>query len=87
MIDILAALEAAPSAVSGRQCRIGRFIDGIPDDAPGRDALVATLTVTDPLDPHYRPATALLAILARLGEATSEATINKHRAKRCVCNA
>jgi hypothetical protein len=86
-MDILAALEASPSAVTGRRCRIQRFIDRIPDDAPGRDQLVGTLSTKDPADPNYRTATSLVALLARLGESTSVSTVNEHRAGRCVCNA
>ena len=86
-LDILAALEASPSAVSGRKCRIQRFLDAIDDDAPGKDQLTATLTTMDPHSPDYRPASSLLALLARLGEVTSISTVNDHRAGRCACNA
>jgi hypothetical protein len=86
-LDILAALEASPSAVTGRRCRIQRFLDNIPADTPGRDQLEATLNTKDPSDPDYRTATSLLQLLARLGETTSVSTVNEHRAKRCVCYA
>lgn len=86
-IDILAALEASPSPVTGRKCRIQRFIDRIPEDTAGRDTLIATLTTMDQSNPDYRTATQLVALLARLGESTSVSTVNEHRAGRCVCNA
>ena len=86
-MDILAALEASPSASSGRKCRIQRFLDAIDDGTPGKDKLAATLTTSDNRSPDYRRASDLLALLARLGESTSISTVNDHRAGRCVCNA
>lgn len=88
-MDILAALEATPSATTGRRCKIQRFLDSIPEDAAGRVQLEATLTTMDPDNPDYRQASQLLALLGRLGVVTSISTINDHRAnpRRCVCNA
>lgn len=86
-MDILSALEASPSPVTGRRCRIQRFIDRIPEGAAGAEQLAATLTTMDATNPNYRTATGLVALLARLGESTSVSTVNEHRAGRCVCNA
>jgi hypothetical protein len=86
-MDILAALEATPSATTGRRCKIQRFLDSIPEDTAGRAQLEATLTTIDSDSPDYRQASQLLALLARLGVVTSISTVNDHRAKRCVCNA
>jgi hypothetical protein len=86
-MDILAALEASPSAATGRRCKIQRFLDSIPEDTAGRAQLEATLSTMDRDDPDYRQASKLIALLGRLGVVTSVSCVNDHRAKRCVCNA
>lgn len=87
-IDILSALEATPgSGVSGRRCAIQKFIDDIPDDTPGREPLVNTLTIKDKSHTDYRTADQLLILTARLGLNTSTKTIGDHRSGRCLCNA
>jgi hypothetical protein len=84
-LDILAALEATPGTRGSRSCKIQRWLDSIDPDQPGRDALVATFTVTDPASPDYRTQAQLDSLSAALGLSTSQKTIGDHRAKRCRC--
>jgi hypothetical protein len=84
-VDILAALQAQPGARGSRKCRIQRWLDDIDDTAPGKDALVATFTVTDPASPDYRTLAQLDALAFDLGNSTSIKSIGDHRSKRCRC--
>lgn len=86
-MDILAALEATPSASSGRRCVIQKWLDSIPEESAGRDALVATILTADKTSPDYRTLTEVTIVLSRLGLSTTATTVGDHRAKRCVCHA
>lgn len=85
-MDILAALQENPRPSGVLRCKLGRWLDEIPDDTPGKDALVATLTTTDPKAEDYRPTDRLDALLIQLGLNTSGKTIGDHRAGRCRCS-
>lgn len=84
-LDILAALEASQGGRPGETCLIQRWLDGIPTDAPGKQALEATLTELDQGSPNWRTLEELDAILRRLGLKSSIKTIGNHRARRCRC--
>lgn len=84
-IDILAALEEAATTRSSRKCKVQRWLDEIPDETPGKDALVATVITTDPKSEHYRPVDQVDKLIYRLGLVTSTKTLGDHRAKRCRC--
>ena len=84
-LDILSALEATPGTRGNRSCKIQRWLDTIDPATPGRDALVATFTVTDPASPDYRTQPQLDSLASSLGLMTSERTIGAHRAKACRC--
>lgn len=84
-MNILEALEASPTPSGTRRCRIGRWLDDIADDTPGKDALAATLSTTDQASPDWRRIDQLDALLTRLGLVTSSKTIGDHRGGRCRC--
>lgn len=83
-MDILAALDAAPARTGGK-CVVQRFLDNIPDDQPGKDALVAIIETTDKHEPTYRTILDVLGILAKLGLTTTDTTYGEHRRKQCRC--
>ena len=84
MIDILEAL-AGESRGTESACRIQRWLDSIPSDAPGKDALVAAFTTTDPEADGYRSLQQLVRVAKTLGFTTSDNTIGHHRRKACSC--
>lgn len=84
-IDILSALSESAPARSTRKCKIQRWIDDIPDETPGKDALVATIITTDPKSEDYRTVEQIDKLTYRLGLVTSTKTLGDHRAKRCRC--
>lgn len=86
MIDILAALEGTAVAKGTKRCKIGRWLDGIPADQPGRADLIATFEERDPLSPHYRQLDQLDTLSMALSFPTSIKTIGDHRSGvRCRC--
>lgn len=86
-LDIVAALDAAPSTGRyGAACKIQRWLDTIPEDAPGKPALVAAFTTEDERSHHYRTYDQLLAVASRLGLPTSDKTIAAHRKRTCRCS-
>ncbi len=86
MMDILAALESTERPKTGRRCKVGRFLDSIPDEQVGKADLVATLSTRDPGSEHWRSIDQLDALLIHLGSTTSPKTIGDHRASRCRCD-
>ena len=78
-MDILAALAASPQRANG-SCKLQRIIDDIPEDAPGRDDLLAANT-----DAKGYPAQRLAIVMSALGTPVNNGLIQDHRAKRCVC--
>lgn len=85
-LDILAALEATPGGTkSGEACKIQRWLDTIPQDAPGRDALEAAFTELNESSDDYRTLDQLMALGVRLGFRTSIKTIGEHRRRMCRC--
>lgn len=78
-MDILAALAAVPQPGEGR-CKLQRIIDDIPDDAPGRDDLLAAVD-----DPKGYPSKRLALVMRALGTPVGDERIQDHRGKRCVC--
>lgn len=84
-MDILAALADEAPSRSTRKCKVARWLEEIPEETPGFDTLVATITTTDPQAEHYRTTDQTLALLSRLGLQTSNKTFGDHRAKRCRC--
>lgn len=84
-LDILAALDAAPAGRTGDACKVQRWLDTIPHDAPGREALEATFTQAEEGHPDYRTYEQLAAVAARLGMRTSVKTIGDHRRRQCRC--
>lgn len=84
-LDIEAALTAAPPSTVGDRCKIQRWLDSIPEDAPGKTALEAAFNTEDVRSPHYRSYDQLLAIAARLGCSTSDKTVAAHRKRMCRC--
>ena len=89
-MDILGALEAIPTA-SGERCRIGRFLDDIPEDTPGRAELVRlTETIHGRTAPVYadhptRSASSMASVLTQLGCETTQNPIHNHRNQTCRC--
>jgi hypothetical protein len=86
-LDIIGALQATPSASSGRRCVIQKWLDAIPADNPGLDSLVTTIMETDQKSPEYRTRTEVTIVLARLGLLTTAGAVGDHRGGRCVCHA
>lgn len=84
-MDIISALEDTAPAKSNRKCRLQRWLDDIPDETPGKDALVETIMTTDPKSDVYRTAPQVDSIVYKLGLSTSPKTVADHRAKRCRC--
>lgn len=85
-MDIIAALEATERPSTGLRCVIGRFIDEIPDDNPGKAKLVAHLETADQDSPDWLPQDQLDKVLLRLGLQTSNKSIGDHRSgSRCRC--
>lgn len=84
-MDILAALEATTVVPSGRKCAIGRWLDGIPDETPGKGVLAATFAQTDKHGPHYRRLTDLTLLAGSLGYTVSQKTVQMHRVSECAC--
>ena len=78
-MDILAALAATPQRANGR-CKLQRLLDDIPEDAPGRDDLIAAVG-----DPAGYPSQRLAIVLAALGTSVGEGLIQDHRGDRCKC--
>lgn len=91
MIDLGAALDAAPATTAGPvRCKIGRMLDTIPDDTPRRPELVAafeTPGVPGPGErpPGYRRNVDLVRIAAALGVSTSSRSASDHRSRACRC--
>ncbi len=85
-MDILNALASTETPKTGRRCKIGRWLDEIPDETPGKAELVATLQERDRMSPDWRPLDQLDALLIRLNVQTSNKTIGDHRAGRCRCD-
>lgn len=85
VVDILSALVEAAPAKSSRKCKVQRWLDDIPDETPGKEELVATITTTDPKSDVYRTIDQVDKITYKLGLVTSTKTIGDHRAKRCRC--
>jgi hypothetical protein len=86
-LDILSALEATPSASSGRRCIIGKWLQNIPEGTPGLNDLAATIVTKDKTSSDYRTLTEVTIVLSRLGLSTTATTVGDHRAGRCVCHA
>lgn len=87
-LDILSALTEEASPVgTAKPCKIGRWLQTIPDDQPGKTDLVATLSTNDPTAAHYRTLATLDRLLIKLGASASDKTIQLHRAGDCRCNA
>jgi len=80
-VDILTALGDEASGRTTRPCKIQRWLDGIPDETPGKAELAATFSDPSPTvgalptARHPRPT----------GPETSVKTIGDHRAGRCRC--
>ena len=85
-MDILAALESTGRPSTGYRCKVGRFLDDIPDDQAGKAELAAILETPDRNHPDWRPEHQIDALLIRLGHPTSLKTIGEHRAGRCRCS-
>lgn len=84
-MDILAALEATAVSPSGAQCCVARWLDTIPDDAPGKDVLVATFAQRDRHGLHYRRLVDLTLLAENLEFKVSQKTVMLHRNKDCAC--
>jgi hypothetical protein len=84
-VDILAALEATTPPNATGQCCIARWLASFPEDAPGRDVLVATFSQVDKHGPHYRRLTDLSHLAASLDFKVSVKSIQVHRTKDCAC--
>lgn len=86
VLDILAALEATPARGNSR-CNLGKFLDSIPEDTPGRDELIRL--VESPhiprSTPETRPAQNMATVLTHLGYSVTENPIHKHRKHICRC--
>lgn len=68
-----------------KKCLLQRWLDNIEDGTAGKAELVDIVTLADTKAPDFRPRSAVVAILARLGLDTHEDAIGDHRAKRCRC--
>ena len=77
--SILEALNATPARTGG-MCKLGRALEDIPNDTPGRDDLLAAVD-----DPTGYAAQPLSLVFSRLGIQVGPAVIRDHRASRCVC--
>jgi hypothetical protein len=84
-LDILAALRDETNATATHRCVVQRWLDSIPEDAPGKADLVATFSEADRKSEHYRQLDALDRLSQRLGFASSIKSIGDHRAGRCRC--
>ena len=84
-MDILEALAKAAPSKSNRKCKVQRWLDEIPADEPGKEALAATIVTTDPASDDYRTVDQVDKLVYRLGFVTSVKTLGDHRAKRCRC--
>lgn len=84
-IDILAALEVVQPNKGAGRCKLGKWLDAIPADQPGRPALEATLTERDPQSDDYRTIPRLIRLLATLGLEVSDKTVKEHRSRDCRC--
>lgn len=80
-MDILAALNDANPQRGAKRCKVQTILDEIPDETPGKDALVAAVDAT----PATFPAQKLTLTFSALGTPVSDGGISNHRAKRCIC--
>lgn len=84
-LDIVAALEAAPSR-GARRCNVGEFLDSIPTDTAGRDELIRLVET-----PHKQGSTNtrsgqnIAMVLCQLGFETTQNPILDHRKRACRC--
>jgi hypothetical protein len=84
-IDILAALEATPSR-GARRCNLGKFLDSIPADTPGRDELIRLVETKHSRDSSdTRSARNMMVVLTSLGHPITENPIHEHRGHSCRC--
>lgn len=86
-MDISGALTAVPS-LTGRKCKLQRWLDTVPTDTPGYDELVAAIHTSDAESPHYRTQEQVVELLKILGLRITYMAVGRHRAspKRCVCD-
>jgi hypothetical protein len=84
-MDILAALAESPVVKSEDRCKVGRWLDSIPKDTPGRAELVATFETADRNHPQYRNQADLTAITVRLGHSISRKVVGDHVRSQCRC--
>lgn len=86
-MDILAALSDASPERGASRCGLGRWIDSIPADAPGRDELVRVIeTPYDRADKTTKSGRRVLSIVNNLGhKISSENPIHEHRNSTCRC--
>lgn len=78
-MDIRAALHDANPTRGQARCKLQTILDDIPDDADGKDELVAATADDD------WSAMKLTMTFSTLGVPVSAGTIRDHRAKRCRC--
>lgn len=79
-MDILAALNDHSPRKGQNRCKLQRILDDIPDETPGKDALVAAAG-----DAAEYPAAHLTMTFSALQAPVSADIINDHRAARCLC--
>lgn len=84
-MNIEAALGGERLGGTEKKCRLGRWLDEIPDNTPGKDQLTEVLSTTDRTSPWWRTLEELDAILRRLDLHSSNKTIGNHRMRRCRC--
>ena len=83
-LDILGALQATATRSDDR-CVIQRWLDDVPDEAPGKAELIEVILERGRPAPTYRSIPMVVTILRRLGFSTSENSVGNHRARRCRC--
>jgi hypothetical protein len=77
-MDILAALQAAPSR-GQRRCKLAVLLD----DLKYQDGFEALADAID--DPALWTAVRLSLVFGNIGRPISTSTIQDHRGKRCIC--
>ena len=84
-MNIEEAIQAGTQAAGESSCRLGRWLNDIPTDTPGRGQLLAIVEEANRYSPHWRTLEQIDAILRRLGFTTSNKTVANHRNKVCRC--